>query len=253
MKKLLICILCFASVRSFAQLRLGVQGSFSSINFWQTDGYTGLSANQWTEQLNAFQGGIFAEYDLGYSGVVLQPALMYALNGSHLTQNQSLPQIGNFQVGKTDTKLQYYSARFPLNILYAYRIDPKIKVFAGLGPYIAYTLSGTEKGTATGSAESGGSFVYQTSHIDNKVKVSSDASSAALGVSNVAPIDIGMDILLGVQYKKLQISASWNRGFSRMYHTDYGTYHSSYTNMGNQFWNFTLGYLLFGHERKPKL
>ncbi len=35
MKKLLICILCFAATRSFAQIRLGVQGSFTAANFWQ--------------------------------------------------------------------------------------------------------------------------------------------------------------------------------------------------------------------------
>ena len=246
MKKLLICILCFTSVQSFAQFRLGVQGSFSSINFWQSDAHEGLSANELTMQLNSFQAGIVAEYDLGYSGVVIQPALLYAGNGSHLVQAQDLPQIGDYQVGQTDTKLQFYSLRLPLNILYAYRVSPKVKVFGGLGPYIAYTLSGTEKGHSTGYTISGSNYVYQTIPIDNKVKISTNGSSAASGISNVAPIDIGMDILLGAQYKKLQISASWNRGFSRMYHTNY-------VNMGNQFWNFTLGYVLFGHERKPRL
>ena len=246
MKKLLICILCFASVQSFAQFRLGVQGSLSSINVWQTDGYTGLPANEYTWQLNSFQAGIVAEYDLGYSGIVLQPALMYAGNGAHLGQNQGFTSIGSYDVQYSDTKLQYYSLRLPVNLLYTYRIDPKVKVFGGLGPYVAYTLSGTEKGYSSGTNTSGGNFEYQTMPIDNKVKISTDASAAYNGTSNVAPIDIGLDILLGIQYKKLQLSASWNRGFSRMYHT-------SYVNLGNQFWNFTLGYMLFGHERKPKL
>jgi len=35
------------------------------------------------------------------------------------------------------------------------------------------------------------------------------------------------------------------RGFSRQYRT--------ICEHGNQDWNFTLGYLLFGHERKPRL
>lgn len=246
MKKLLICILCFASVQGFAQIRVGVQGSFSSINFWQTDGYAGVPANEFTWQLNAFQAGVVAEYDLGYSGLVLQPALMYAENGAHLGQTQPFVPIGNYTVGYSDTKLQYYSLRLPLNLLYTYRIDPKFKVFGGVGPYIAYTLGGTEKGYSTGYTTNGGSYAYETMPVDNKVKVSTDGSAATLGMSNVAPIDIGMDILLGLQYKKIQLSASWNRGFSRMYHT-------SYVNLGNQFWNFTLGYMLFGHERKPKL
>jgi hypothetical protein len=246
MKKLLICILCFTTVQCFAQFRVGVQGSFSSINFWSTDGYTGVPSQENTWQLNAFQAGIVAEYDLGYSGLVLQPALLYSENGSHLGQSQGLVSTGNYTISFTDTKLQYYSLRLPVNLLYAYRLDPKLKVFGGVGPYIAKTLSGTEKGNSIGYIINGGNYEYQTETIDNKVKISSDASSASSGISNVASIDVGMDILLGFQYKKLQVSASWNRGFSRMYHT-------SYVNMGNQFWNFTLGYMLFGHERKPKL
>lgn len=246
MKKLLICILCFVSVQGFAQIRAGIQGSFSSINVWQTDGYTGVPSDENTWQLNGFQAGIFAEYDLGYSGLMLQPALMYAENGAHLGQSKPFVPIGDYTIGFSDTKLQYYSLRLPLNLVYGYRIDPKFKVFAGIGPYIAMTLSGTEKGNSTGYTTSGGNFQFQTMPINNKVKISTDASAATLGYSNVAPIDIGMDILLGFQYKKLQVSASWNRGFSKMYHT-------SYVNLGNEFWNFTLGYVLFGHERKPKL
>lgn len=246
MKKLLICILCFASVQGFAQIRVGVQGSFSSVNVWQTDGYSGVPANEYTWQLNSFQAGIVAEYDLGYSGLVFQPALMYAGNGSHLGQTQPFVPIGNYTVGYSDTKLQYYSLRLPLNLLYTYRLSPKVKVFGGVGPYIAYTLSGTEKGSSTGYTTTNGSFEYATMPIDNKVKISTNVSSATTGQSNVAPIDIGMDVLLGFQYRKMQISASWNRGFSTMYHT-------GYVNLGNQFWNFTVGYMLFGHERKPKL
>lgn len=247
MKKLVICILCFASVKSFAQFRVGVQGSFSSVNVWQSDGYTGVPANEFTWQLNAFQAGIVAEYDLGYSGLVLQPALMYAENGAHLGQTQGFGTIGNTVVDYSDTKLEYYSLRLPINLLYAYRVSPKFKVFGGVGPYISKTLSGTEKGSATGYTTTGSGYQYQTLPINNTLKISSnDPSSAWQGTSNIASIDVGMDILLGFQYKKLQVSASWNRGFSTMYRTNY-------VNLGNQFWNFTLGYMLFGHERKPKL
>lgn len=246
MKKLLICILCFASVQGFAQVRVGVEGSFSSINFWQTDGYAGVPANENTWQLNAFQAGVVAEYDLGYSGVMIQPALLFAENGSHLGQSRPFVPIGNYTIGFSDTKLQFYSLRLPINLMYGYRIDPRFKVFGGVGPYIAMTLSGTEKGYSTGYTTSGGGFQYQTMPINNSVKISNKPSAATEGVSNVAPFDIGMDILLGFQYKKVQVSASWNRGFSRMYYT-------SNVNLGNQFWNFTLGYMLFGHDRKPKL
>ena len=42
MKKLIVCILCLASTHLFAQFRLGIQGSLSSVNMWQTDQIGGL-------------------------------------------------------------------------------------------------------------------------------------------------------------------------------------------------------------------
>jgi hypothetical protein len=121
-----------------------------------------------------------------------------------------------------------------------------LKVFAGAGPYIAKALSGTETGTYYGTTNTGANYTAVNGPINNTVKINGNFSQASLGVSNVASIDIGLDVLAGIQYKKLQISASWNRGFSTVYRTPY-------VNLGNQFWNFTLGYLIFGHERKPKL
>ena len=246
MKKLMICILCFASIQGFSQMRLGVQGSFSALNFWQTDGYTGLTAAENTWAMNGWQAGVFGEYDLGYSGLELQPALMYASTGAHLGQAKGFADQGNFVIGFSDTKLKVNSLRLPVNILYTFRIDSKFKVFGGLGPYIAKNLSGTEKGHYTGYDNSSNNFTPGTFPIDNKIHISGDPSYATLGKSNVASFDAGMDIILGFQYKKLQISGSWVRGFSRQYHTNY-------VNMGNQIWNFTVGYLLFGHERKPRL
>jgi hypothetical protein len=246
MKKLLICILCLASIKSFSQFRLGVQGSFSSLNFWSNDGYTGLPSGENTWAMNGWQAGAFAEYDLGYSGLQLRPELMYAVTGSHLGQSKGFANQGNFVVGFSDTKVKINTIRLPVNLVYSVRIDSKWKVFAGLGPYIAKNLSGTEKGHYTGYDDSGNNYDPATYPINNKIRLSSDQSYNTLGKSNVASLDAGMDIVAGVQYKKLQISAAWMRGFSREYHTNY-------VNMGNTVWNFTLGYVLFGHERKPKL
>jgi hypothetical protein len=246
MKKFLICILCLVSLKGFSQLRFGVQGSFSALTFWQNDGYTGLDAGEYTWAQNSWQAGIFAEYDLGYSGLVLQPALMYAVTGAHLGQSKGFADHGSFVVGFADTKLQVNAVRLPVNLLYNFRIDSKWKVFGGLGPYIAKNLSGTEKGHYTGYDNSSNVYVPGTYPIDNKIKISSDPSFNTIGQSNVASLDVGMDVLLGFQYRKLQISAAWMRGFTRQYHT-------AYVNMGNLDWNFTLGYVLFGHERKPRL
>jgi len=246
MKKLLICILCLVSIKGFSQLRFGVQGSFSALTYWQNNGYAGLDAAEFTMAMNGWQAGVFAEYDLGYSGLVLQPALMYAATGAHVVQSKGFADQGTFVVGYADTKIKVNSLRLPVNLLYTYRFDSKWKVFGGLGPYVAKNLSGTEKGNYRGYDNSTSNYTPGTFPINNKLHISSDQSFNTMGRSNISSLDAGMDIVLGFQYRKLQISGSWVRGFARQYHT-------SYVNMGNQDWNFTLGYVLFGHERKPRL
>ncbi|GGB12877.1 hypothetical protein GCM10011511_40650 [Puia dinghuensis] len=213
---------------------------------WQTDGYTGLDAGEFTWAINGFQAGVFGEYDLGYSGFEIQPALMYVESGSHLGQSKGFPGEGNFVIGYSDTHLRIYSLRLPVNLLYSYRVNSKWKVFGGLGPYIQKNLNGTEKGWYIGYDNSTNNYTPGGGPIKNNIKLSSDGSYATIGQSNVASIDAGMNILLGLQYKKLQFSVGWMRGFVTQYKT-------SYVNLGNQSWNFTLGYVLFGHERKPRL
>ena len=247
MKKFLICILCLVSIKSFSQFRLGVQGSLSALNFWQTDVYTGDDPLEFTWAMNGFQAGLFGEYDLGYSGFEIQPALMYVESGSHLGQSKGFAPDGNFVIGYQDTHLRIYSLRLPVNVLYSYRVNTKWKVFGGLGPYISKNLSGTEKGWYRGYDNSTNNYTSGGGPINNNITLSGNSSYAAVyGQSNVASIDAGMDILLGFQYKKVQFSMSWMRGFTKQYHT-------SKVNLGNEIWNFTLGYVLFGHERKPKL
>jgi hypothetical protein len=244
MKKLIVCILCLASTSVFAQIRLGIQGSFNPSNFWQTDQIGGLPTGAQTREISTFQAGIFAEYDLGYSGLMLQPALMYAENGSNFGNTAGFNNPADYVIGYSSTYIRIYSLRLPVNLIYKYEINSKWKVFAGLGPYIAKNLNGTEKGYYQ--------IVYVSNNqagaapINNTMKISSNTSYAPGGVSNMTGFDFGADFLLGFSYKKFDISASYNRGFTQLYHT-------TYTDLGNDFWSFTVGYTLFGHKRKPKL
>jgi hypothetical protein len=244
MKKLIVCVLCLASTHLFAQVRLGVQGSFSSLNMWQTDQIGGLPTGAQTRQINGYQAGVFAEFDLGYSGLAIQPALMYAENGTNFGQTQGFIDNTTYSIGYSSTYLRVYSLRLPVNLLYKFAISDKWKVFAGIGPYLAYNLGGTEKGyyqVVYTSDNQSGAFP-----INNTIKHSSNPSYAAGGISNVTAFDFGADVLFGVSYKRFDFSASYNRGFTQ-------TYHTTYTDLGNEFWNFTVGYTLFGHARKPKL
>src|SRR5258708_15451241 len=247
MRKLLICILCFAVTQSYAQLRLGVEGSFSSLNLWQSQGYSGLPSGVNTRAMNGFQAGIVAEYDLGHTNLILQPAVLYAENGALIGNSQGFPSaVGNLTIGYSNTTIKLYSVRVPVNLLYKWEISDKIKVLGGLGPYFAKHVSGTEKGYYQADFVSNGGYVTIKYPIDNKVKFESGSSSSVQGVTRIQPFDIGMDVEIGAQYKKFQFMINYSRGFSTLYHTNY-------VNAGNSFWNLTLAYLIFGHDRKPKL
>ena len=244
MKKLIVCVLCLASTHLFAQVRLGIQGSFSSLNMWQSDQIGGDPTGAQTRQLNGYQAGVFAEIDLGYSGLILQPALMYAENGTNFGNTSGFIDNANYSVGYSSTYLRIYSIRLPVNVIYKFDISDKWSVFAGIGPYLAKNLGGTEKGyyqVVFNASGQPGAFP-----INNTLHSSGDVSYAPSGVSNVTAFDLGADVLFGFSHKRLSISVSYNRGFIELYHT-------SYTDLGNVFWNFTVGYTLFGHKRKPKL
>jgi hypothetical protein len=244
MKKLIVCILCLASTHVFAQLRFGIQGSFSSLNMWQSDQISGLPTGAQTRQLNGFQAGIFAEYDLGHSGLVIQPALMYAENGTNFGNTQGFIDNAQYSIGYSSSYLRITSIRLPINVIYKFAISDKWRVFAGLGPYVAKNISGKETGyyQVTYNATD----VFSAFPINNTAKFNNQKSYGPGGVMNVTGFDVGADFLLGFSYKKVDISVSYNRGFAQIYHT-------TYTDLGNQFWNFTVGYTLFGHYRKPKL
>lgn len=246
MKKILICILCFASVQGFAQIRLGVQGGSSVANFWQTDGFTGLPTNLSTSPIGGFHAGILAELDLN-SFMVLQPALQYCETGSHIQNIAGFVDPPGFDIDYSNSTLRVYSLRLPVNLLVKARVNSNVKVLFGLGPYLSKSLSGTEKGYYTGdSLLSNGGYLAETKTIDNKVKISSALSNATAGISNVSSLDVGGDILAGVDYKKFELTINYSRGLTRFYRT-------TYANCGNTIWNFSLAYMIFGHNRKPAL
>jgi len=243
MKKLIICVLCFASTQGFAQFRLDVRGSFDPINFWQTDGFGGLPTGAQTREMSGFQGGLQGEYDLGYSGISLQASVLYAENGSNIGNTQGFINNANYSIGYSSSYLRVYSIRVPVEILYKFDLSSSWKVFGGLGLYVSKNISGTEKGYYVVNSNNNSST--DTLSLNNKVKFNSKPSSATQGVTNVTNFDFGGDLFIGVEHKRWAFRAGYDRGFVRMWHT-------SYINAGNAFWDLGLSYRIFGHYRKPR-
>jgi hypothetical protein len=246
MRNLMVCILCLVGMQGFTQIRVGVQGGFNTTNFWQTDVHEGLPTGLSSWPISTFHAGVVAELDLG-NNFVLQPALLYYGTGSHLGNAAGFVDPPGFHIGYSNTHLIIYSLRLPVNFLYKFRVNDEVKILLGMGPYIAKGVSGREKGFYTADSTNGSSFGNViTNPIDNPVKFSNGPSSSTQGVANVAPYDVGGDILAGVQYRKWEWTINFSRGFTNVYH-------NSFANGGNVIWSFSVAYLLFGHEHRSIL
>lgn len=209
--------LCFISVGSFAQLRLGVKGGFEMAKFFDKGSdqqYFSIS------NINTVQLGIIAEKDMS--------DYFFFQSGIGYIQKGGFKQFtGQANSGTTSTlKVNYIQV--PVNIIYKESINKHIKGMVSAGFYGAAGVSGTEKGydqTMTG-----------TTNIDRKVQFS-NAADYVNNATVVKPLDFGYALSAGIEYKKFQFTVDFSRGFKSIY--PFGT-----TNFSNQTLGAEIAYLL---------
>jgi len=217
MRRVLVGVLCFISVGSFAQIRLGVQAGYNSSNF-----YTPTTTSVSISTISAFQAGLYGEKQLN-STFFVQSALQWAGKGGYKAKDQAL-------FGPTTTLRMNY-LQIPLNIGLKVKIKKDWKIYAATGLYGAYGVSGTEKGYNVSSPN--GTVVP----IDRKIKFSTNIADQANN-TYAKPFDFGYNVLAGVEWKTFQLSANYNRGFKNAFSTGDVKY-------ANQVLNFSLAYFIF--------
>ncbi|MBO5860499.1 MAG: PorT family protein [Alistipes sp.] len=124
MKKIILAVVALMATCTLSaqDLRVGLTGglNFANLHYSQTnssDGYLGINL------------GIKAEYDLSSvieEGFYADARLLYTLKGGRwasLHQNLSYLEL-------------------PLNFGYSYSLTNDVKIFGGLGPYLAYGIAG---------------------------------------------------------------------------------------------------------------
>lgn len=126
MKKIILAVVALMATCTLSaqDLRVGLTGglNFANLHYSQTnssDGYLGINL------------GIKAEYDLSSvieEGFYADARLLYTLKGGRwasLHQNLSYIEL-------------------PLNFGYSYSLTSDVKIFGGLGPYLAYGVGGKD-------------------------------------------------------------------------------------------------------------
>jgi len=104
---------------------------------------------------------------------------------------------------KVDVKLNYIEASVDLG--YSIKLIGKHKILLGAGPFLAYGLNGTEKGT--------GETLMGPIVIDRKVDFTNSDHYNGTKL-NIKPIDFGLNFNVGYQFRKYGIFANYGLGLT---------------------------------------
>jgi len=213
-KKLLTICLIIATITSFAQssqkstVAFGIKGGINFASLLQTE--EGSSNSISSSLLTSFQAGIFADFKFGDSFSV-QPSLLYTGKGA--TDKENVSSEGFSESSNVKLTLNYL--QLPIYALYHKPVGNN-DFFIGAGPFIAYGLSGKEKGSATETFEqpvppNEETTVTRTSAIDDKV------SFGDSDTSDVKRVDYGVSAIIGFKFNNgFLISAYYDLGLANI-------------------------------------
>jgi len=214
----------FFGLYSFAQVSFGVKAGFSGANMSSKYAPPGFEQKTDTKWIPAFHAGVIADITLT-DNFSLQPGLFYSAKGSKYGSRDSASNIW------ATTHLNYLE--LPVNFLYKHSFG-KGKLFAGVGPYLAYGISGKIKWKIDYSDRvPPGPDI--TDDVDVKFKNTVVENSTAIYVK---PFDAGANIMIGYEMDMgLLFSLSYSQGLLN-------TSPYSYEIEKNRYFGISVGYLL---------
>jgi hypothetical protein len=224
---LVLCLLFFNAQAQDKNARIGIKGglNFATISV-DEDNPINVDKNK---IISTFQVGLFADVPLA-SILYFQPALTLSGKGAKydiidVSDNNNLT-----------VKLNPYYLDLQTNLLLKFPVTESTKVFIGAGPYAAAGLFG--------KASIKGKFMgvtvdedFDINYTNNKSDVS---SSNYTGYANIKRFDFGGNLVAGVEFGRLVLSANYVHGLVNI--------QSGTTNDDNDFgktrsFNMTIGYL----------
>jgi len=216
MKKITLVIAsAILSVTAFSQVRLGLQvsGTVASANVKSKYDINFEKGNTGLPGVSAI-----VQYDMG-KHFSLRSGITYLQHGVDLKY-----AFDEFGSTTSSTKLNYLQA--PLQAIYSAKVGSS-RLYAGLGGYGGYGLSGTVKNTLWFHTDDGGYEI--TEELKAFEKLENDGG-------DLKRFDYGLIGLAGVELKKgLYFEAGYQQGLANISHDQ----ENSYKNNGVQ---FTLGY-----------
>ena len=217
MKKCLMIILCFISVSSFAQLSVGIKGSYQMVSLFDKGSnqqYYDLS------NINTIAAGLSVEKNLGkYFSIQ---------SGINYTQKGGFKRYTNLATSGSTTTLKVNYIEVPVNLVYKEKLNKSLQLILAAGLYGAAGISGTEKGYDL-------TLIGNTT-IDRKVQFTNN-STYVNNQTSIKPLDFGYDLSAGIEWNKFQFTADFSRGFNSIFPV-------GSTNFANQTLGISVAYLM---------
>lgn len=175
-----------------AQNTLGVRAAYNKTTAVKHAGYADY------KPIDRLQVGVFGKFDL-YKRFFVRANVMYNQKGSDYSDIHYFADAGRV----TRIKLNYLEVAADLG--YSIKLIGRHKILVSAGPYLAYGLNGTEKGYGESLM---GSIVYNR-------KVDFTHTDYYDGKSlTVEPVDAGLNINVGYQYRKYGLFFNYGLGLS---------------------------------------
>jgi hypothetical protein len=152
----------------------------------------------------------------------VQSGLEFAQKGSYQGRGYQSVYGSNSNI-----KLAYIQA--PLNVGVNVKIYHDLGVMASAGLYLAYGVSGTDKGTTQD--------ISGSSNIDRNITFTSTGIKGDNSKTYIKPWDNGYNLAAGFTYKNLLLKTTFSLGTGNISPV-------SDTRYQNEVWNFSLGYTI---------
>ncbi len=239
MRKLILTtsflVALFLGSNLFAQVHVGVKGSFNLVN---------MNFKVRDDKLEdfkikpAFNAGLFAEFSIA-DEFYLRPELLFSAKGTTYKKTEDIPLVGGEVKDVTKTSLKYIE--LPVYFLYKGDLGSG-NVLVGAGPYFAFGIGGkTKEEITTSGAPIGNGTVTDEWDVKFKGNVEDDDP---IDAEYYKPLDIGFSIMAGYEFSsKLSANIFAQLGLTNLVPKYDGTKpDASAKNVG---FGLSLGYRIF--------
>jgi len=176
--------------------RIHEQNSFGIRMAYNNTRATNISEIAKVSSLNRFQIGVFHTFYLPKNWF-LKTDLIYNQKGNFYNDDDPIADGGK----KVSIRLNYIEASIEAG--YGIKIRGVHSIRIGFGPYLAYGINGTEKGSAE--------TLYGRIGIDKKIEIVNTQTKEGTNLK-IKPVDAGLNFIIAYQYQKYGMFVNYGLG-----------------------------------------